>query len=478
MNKEALLKADEYLAAHTDEMLDIITTLAKYPSIAGEAQDGAPFGKACLECLEKAAEIAKDYGFCAKVAKSKKYAVATRPGNGKVIGIFAHTDVVPISEEDWIFTKPFEPKHMGDVLVGRGVEDNKAGVALAIHAIKLLEFAGLAPKSTVCIYLGSNEESGMLDIEDFVAENKMPDVSLVPDGGFPVSFGEKGICRAHMILDGKFEEIVEFFGGDAYNIMLDKLFVKIKYGKELYAQISEKAAGNKYLEAQKSGDYIILRSFGIPKHAASPEGGVNAACVAAAALCECEALCENDRKLLKSIEELTGDFYGEKLGIACSDECFGKLTSVNGICSLCNGVPNIALDIRYGTKISASELESKLLAAYPNAYIRENKAGFAISKDDGIAKALEKVYAEFSGNADAHGFYMGGGTYARYLKNAFSVGTQAGYIRNDVPELPDGHGGAHQSDEILRIKQFVEAVKVVAFMIHECDKAVCEQTDE
>ena len=67
---------------------------------------------------------------------------------------------------------------------------------------------------------------------------------------------------------------------------------------------------------------------------------------------------------------------------------------------------------------------------------------------------------------------MGGGTYARYLKNAFSVGTQAGYIKNDTPELPAGHGGAHQSDEILRINQFLEAIKVVALMIHECDKAL------
>ena len=99
-------------------------------------------------------------------------------------------------------------------------------------------------------------------------------------------------------------------------------------------------------------------------------------------------------------------------------------------------------------------------------------SGFAIPRDNEIAKKLERVYSELSKDPNAKGFYMGGGTYARYLKNAFSVGTQAGYIKNDTPELPAGHGGAHQSDEILRINQFLEAIKVVALMIHECDKAL------
>ena len=79
---------------------------------------------------------------------------------------------------------------------------------------------------------------------------------------------------------------------------------------------------------------------------------------------------------------------------------------------------------------------------------------------------------ELSGDNEAKGFYMGGGTYARYLKNAYSVGLQAGYIKNDIPDLPAGHGSAHQADEILRIKQFMEALKIIALMIHECDNSL------
>ncbi len=463
---------DKHLAEHKDEILNAILDLAKYPSIMEKAADGAPFGKPCRRCLDAAVELMNRHGFCAKVSSGGSYGLAQFGNGNKTIGIFTHTDVVPVSPEDWIYTKPFEPKRMGDVLIGRGVEDNKSGVVIAIYAVKLLCEVGLAPKNKISVFLGSNEECGMADIEQYAKENKIPDVSLVPDADFPVSFGEKGICRAHIIPDGKFIDITDFSGGTAYNIMLDKLNIKIRYSDTLYNEISEITKDNKYLTVSRDATSVIVNAAGIPKHAATPEGGINAAQVASKALCECSALCENDRKILREIESITGDFYGERLGIACCDDCFGRLTSVNGICTLEDGVPNIALDIRYGTGISAKELENRIIAKYPKSYIHENKAGFAIPRDNKIAKSLEKVYTELSGDKDAKGFYMGGGTYARHLTNAFSVGTQAGYIKNDIPELPAGHGGAHQSDEILRINQYIEAIKIIALMIHECDKAI------
>ncbi len=470
MNKEIIKRMDDYLAACKEEILDCVMTLARFPSIAAEPLPDAPYGKECRKCLDAAVDIMKKGGFDARVCSGGKYGLATLGDGEKTIGLFAHTDVVPVSEEDWMYTKPFEPVRLGDVLVGRGVLDNKSGVAISLYAVKMLCELGLAPKSKISVFLGSNEECGMDDIDAYTAENDMPDVSLVPDAEFPVSFGEKGICRAHIIFEDKFTDIVDFYGGSAYNILLDKAVAKIKYSDSLYAQITEMCKDRKDLKAEKCDDVIKVTALGISRHAAMPEGGVNAASVLAGALCTCTELCENDRKILSRIAELTSDFYGESLGIACSDECFGKLTSVNGICKTTDGAPDIALDIRYGTGISAEELERKILAAYPKAEIKENMPGFAIPRDDKIAKSLERVYSELSGDPDAKGFYMGGGTYARHLKNAFSIGTEAEYIENALPSLPAGHGDAHQSDEVLKINRFIEALKIVALMLHECDK--------
>lgn len=469
MKKEIIAKIDEYLKNNEEKIIEVITRLVKYPSVAEQPSENAPYGKPCRECLEAAANIMAEYGFTSKVADSGRYALASYGEGEHTIGLFAHTDVVPVNPDEWIYTQPFSPKRIGDVLVGRGVEDNKAGVAASIFAIKALEAAGVKLNSRISVFLGSNEECGMDDIEAYALENTLPDVSIVPDGGFPVCFGEKGICRAHVIIKEPFSDITEFCGGMAYNIMLDKLSVKMKYSDALYSAASEIAKENDRITASKEGESICVTATGIPRHAASPEGGLNAASVFAAAFENCEALCEKDRKILHDIAILTSDFYGESIGIACSDECFGKLTSVNGICCMNEGRAEITLDIRYGTGIGEKELEEKILSAYPESYIHENKAGFAIPTNNPVAQKLEKVYATLSGDENAKGFYMGGGTYARYLKNAYSVGLQAPYVKAEAPSLPDGHGEAHQADEVLRIPQFLEGIKIIALMIAECD---------
>ncbi|MBR3996385.1 MAG: Sapep family Mn(2+)-dependent dipeptidase [Clostridia bacterium] len=473
MYKEINEKFDRYIDAHKEEMIDVISELVKYPSVKGEPCENAPYGVHCRECLDASVEIMKKYGFDAKTSNGGKYGVANFGQGDKTIGIFVHTDVVPASESDWIYTKPFCPKKVGDVLFGRGVQDDKAGVAAAIFSVKMLCDAGIKLKNKISVFLGSDEETGMGDIEAYTAENSMPDVSIVPDGDFPVAFGEKSICHVHIFPDGKFENVTEFCGGTAYNIMLDRVKVKIKYKEDLYREICEKSKDNGRLTVEKDGDQIEILATGVAKHAAMPEGGINAAQVASKMLSECRCLCKNDRELFSKIEEITGDFYGEKLGVACSDPFFGPLTSVNGICSISNdGVPDIALDIRYGTAIVAEELEQKIKEAYPTARICENSRGFAIPEDDKTARSLERVYASLSGDKNAKGFYLGGGTYSRHLKKAFSVGLQAEYVECDVPELPTGHGGVHQSDEMLKLPQFFEAVKLLALMIYECDKAL------
>ncbi len=470
MNKQINEKMDKYLADNKEKILECIIDLVKYPSVMSEPAPGAPYGKACRECLDAALEIMRGGGFDTRVAPDGKYGLASLGNGEKTIGIFAHTDVVPVSESDWVYTKPFEPKRIGDALIGRGVSDNKAAVAIALHAVKMLCEAGCAPRSRIEVFLGSNEECGMDDIISYTAENKMPDVSLVVDNEFPVCYGEKGIFQTKVVFEKPFTDIVEFCGGNAYNIILDSINAKIRYSDKLFEELSRCAKGNKRISAEKNGDFILVNAAGIASHAAHPEGGINAAAVLADALCGCASLSENDREMLCRIKELASDFYGESFGIACADEYFGRLTCANGICSLEGGVPCLTLDIRYGINITGKKIKSAILAEYPATVVVEDKPGFAIPRDDKFAVLLNNVYAEVSGDKEAKGFYSGGGTYARYLKNAFSVGTQASCVKDDVPELPNGHGEAHQSDEILRINGMLEAIKIIALMILNCDE--------
>ena len=101
---------------------------------------------------------------------------------------------------------------------------------------------------------------------------------------------------------------------------------------------------------------------------------------------------------------------------------------------------------RYGDTYAACDIESNsensLNTTGFDITYKDNRAGFSIDKNSKIPLALEEVYAECTGKK-LKSVLMSGGTYARRLKNAFSVGT---YIISDdrkasVLKMPDGHGG-------------------------------------
>jgi succinyl-diaminopimelate desuccinylase len=88
--------------------------------------------------------------------------------------------------------------------------------------------------------------------------------------------------------------------------------------------------------------------------------------------------------------------------------------------------------------------------------------GFSIDPDSKIPELFENIYKEISG-FDKKSFKLGGGTYARHLENAFSVGTfcETADRKTPVFEMPAGHGGAHQCDEMIDIESFFAAVRII-----------------
>ena len=92
--------------------------------------------------------------------------------------------------------------------------------------------------------------------------------------------------------------------------------------------------------------------------------------------------------------------------------------------------------------------------------------GFDIPESE-VTKMLESVYNEITGKEEPL-CYLGGGTYARHLKNAFSIGTEEG--RPNGFEMPEGHGGPHQCDEMIDIDGFFEAVRIIMHFVLEYEK--------
>ena len=85
----------KYLEEHKQEMIDFLAELVAVPSVQGEAEEGAPFGKEPKRALEIMLEKCRESGF--NVENVENY-VGTADVNdlSPELGILAHLDVVPV----------------------------------------------------------------------------------------------------------------------------------------------------------------------------------------------------------------------------------------------------------------------------------------------------------------------------------------------------------------------------------------------
>ncbi len=468
-------KIKEWIEEHRDEILEKWMRIASIPSIKGEAETDAPFGKACAEALRACSDMFSEYGFESGLYSGNKYALASLGDGEKTIGIFSHSDVVPVNEEDWIFTKPFEPKIVEGTLIGRGVEDNKSGVMAALCAMRIIKECEIPLKSRIVTFIGSEEETGMSDIRAFVEEQPMPHVSLVPDADFPCSIGEKGIFHFWAKSDEVLCDIVEFKGGEAFNIVLDKAVVKLKNNLGLKAELEEKINGKEQFSLEEKDGLLVLTAKGIAKHACEPEGSVNAAYLAAELISDVEAISDADRDVMKTVKKILACPFGTSMGIDHDDIRFGKLTFVNGMVAVENGKLMLSFDTRYGSTLEPEVLEKRVIDSFGTLgwkiEINSHSKGFSIADDSPIPSALEEVYGAVTG-FERKAIRLGGGTYARILENAFSLGTFTMRADREKPfmEMPAGHGGAHQADEKIDIEGFFDAVRVLTQYIINIDE--------
>lgn len=465
----------DWIAKNHGEIIKKWIEICKIPSINADAQKGAPFGEACKKALVKCTDMFKECGADTKVYEDEGYSLCSFGSGEKTIGIFTHSDVVPAGD-GWLYTKPFEPVVKDGALIGRGVEDNKSGIMAAFSVMKILKSCNIPLKSRIQLFIGSNEETGMEDIKAFKDAHKMPDISLVPDADFPCSTGEKGICQLYAKSSGKLSDIIDFCGGEAFNVVLDKATVTLKKSEALFDELTLKAKENDRIVVMAENDTIILLAKGISKHASMPEGSLNAAYLAAKFLSRVEALNEADRNIMKEAAHILSCPFGTSMGLDYCDDLFGRLTFANGMVSVEEGSLKLSFDIRYSSLLNTEDLIKKTERSFKelgwDTIVNYSSEGFSIDEKSEIPKAFEEIYSEVTGLTEKS-IKLGGGTYARVIKNAFSVGTKA-MTKGKKPQLkmPKGHGGVHQCDEMIDIESFFTAVRIIFYYILKMDEEI------
>lgn len=326
--------------------------------------------------------------------------IALLPGSRRrTIWILSHLDVVPEGDRSLWRTDPFELQVEGDLLYGRGVEDDHHGIVASIFAVRALLEAGQEPAYTIGLALVSDEETGsQKGLAYLLAHHpelfSPQDLIIVPDAGNP---------------DGTLIEI-----------------------------------------AEKSMLWLRLEVQGRQCHASKPDLGVNTLRASAHAIVALEALGRKFNALEPFFDPPHSTFEPTKIE--------ANVDNINTIPGLgvfyldCRVLPDYDLgQVRAKVREIADEIEQRFGVAIKVTAMQEVQAPPATSADAPVVKALEAaVRAVYQRQAKPRG--IGGGTVAAFFRRQ---GLPAAVW------MSDNHT-AHQPNEWVNINTLIGDCQVLA----------------
>ena len=452
MNNPALDKAVEALRPQLEQTL---AAWIRIPSVKDAPQPGAPFGADVRRMLDRAIEDGR--ALLGNARDVDGYACDMEIGQGEdVIGILAHLDVVPAGD-GWQ-VDPFGAQVVGGKMYGRGTSDDKGPAVAALYAMKAVQDAGIPLGKRVRLSLGCDEESGMEDIAYYDKAIGLPAVGFSPDAEFPVINTEKGILQMRLHAPLTCDRLVSIQAGTRPNVVPGTATAVVR-GEDTvqraaaFAQQADIRLGSEPAE----GGAFRLTVTGVPAHASTPWQGVNAAGQLLRVL---QAAGVGGDCLSTLADAIGHDSDGTGLGIAGSDGVSGPLTVNLGLLSYDGQALQATLDCRYPVFFSDAQIVRFVK-------LRLSGVGFEVETGHGaqphhvpassfIVQTLLKVYGELSGR-EAKVIAIGGGTYARCMKQAVAFG----------PLFPGEEELAHQAGENVDLAQLMLSVRIFAYAIAE-----------
>lgn len=462
---------------HLEELIRDIAVLVSCPSVsepekAEENRDrradiAEPYGHGVAAAFQAAAEIAKRYGFTVCRNSHVLRVICKYPDipGGKEIGIWGHLDVVSPGP-GW--TKdPWMMEYRDGFLLGRGVKDNKGPAMAALYALRYLKENNVRFPYGLSLYLGASEENGMKDIMAYRKEGgRFPDFSVVADGRWPVAYGEKGQILAELTCRlPENSAIYGLEGGEADNAVCGSARAWLK------DRIQINNIPDPVHVSSENGRFC-LEAQGNTRHAAFPEGGINALGVLSGVLAE--LLTGVHRILFQTIERIASGCDGSSLGIACEDSESGPLTCVVTGARLRNDhVLALRINIRYPAVCKEEKLLDQFIKGCESqgfsCQILRSSKPVRTNKNHPLVTALMKGYVRASRKPDVP-FILSGGTYAGHLPQAVSFG-MGGWPEPGLTELVGpGKGGAHGADEAVLVDNLLHGIEVYIEALAELGK--------
>ncbi len=456
-------KIKEYIYSHKNEMLADLASLIEIPSVKGEPEEHAPFGREPKRAMDKMLEICKGMGFdiasCMDVAGSADYAP---DGVDIALGVLCHMDVVPCEPENWA-TAPYKLTEKDGILYGRGVIDDKGPAIAALYAMKCIKDLGIPLSKGVRLIFGTDEENGSGDMEIYMKHEKLPPNVFTPDGSFPVINVEKGMMRS--FFEGSYEggEVVSFHGGSIPNAVPDKARAEVR--ADLAAVQAAIAADNSgaVFTAEQSGVLVSIAAGGKSAHASTPESGVNAV-TALISLINRLGFSGSQADMLRGLENIfpCGETDAASVGLKASDKT-GATTLVFSIFDMEEGSCKGVVDVRFPTCLNLAVVEEKERAALEAAgcefvsYLGDEP--HCVDEDSEFVQALLRVYERIEGEK-GRCIAIGGGTYVHHVEGGVAFGAERG----------DTDYHMHGADEFIPLDELLKDAVLFTHAIAEICK--------
>jgi predicted dipeptidase len=440
-----------------------------------------------IKIADKIKGLAQAFNLNFRNIDNRVYEISLEGSGDEVVGIHAHADVVPVTPENWVLkdgTKldPFKVTLIGDRMYGRGTEDDKNGIVVAMYAMKVIKEEKLPLARNFKLLVDTTEETTGDAIPYYFEHNPTPNYNLALDGGYPVVIAEKGYGTvmanfAKRKGDGRGAEIISMTGGMATNqipstsvaiLVSDKSAELAANLQKAGADYAKRNGGNFQVSAKVEGKDVKLTVTGVSAHSSEPESGVNPV---ARMLDFINSL---DGKIALKHNHITDaaryaadnwglDYLGGKLGVGFSDEFMGPLTTSLTFVGMDDKTFKLAVNLRVPKGESPERLKAKI-AEKIGAWSK--KTHVAAAFDYSIAepmyrnpegewvKALLAVSTENLGMEHKFGS-SAGATSVHELPN----GVQFGLARPEVKYT------GHTDNEFKTVDQFLLDLQIVTEMM-------------
>lgn len=461
----------ELIDSYKEDIVKSTQEIIRIKSVEDEEKPNMPFGEGVYLALDYALNLAKEMGF--KTKNLDNYAGHAEIGEGEeTVGILVHLDVVP-EGDGWTYP-PFGGEIHEGKIYGRGTIDDKGPAIACLYAMKALKESGVALNRKIRMIFGTDEESGWGCVKHYFEHEKAPDMAFIPDAEFPVIYGEKGIIVFDLVKKIKTSSegkaiLKSLKGGNAPNMVPDycEAVIEVEDSTQIEEKFNSFVEYTKYpLHMEKDKNTITVSAQGISAHGSTPEKGKNAISYLMAFLGKIFDESSDVGQFIKVYNDrIAFKHNGESIGAGFEDDISGKLNFNPGIIKLEQDEIKLTINIRYPIKLTAKEVYDGIRDNLKDTDIeliegKSDNRPLYVPKDNELVKKLMKVYREQTKDVDSEPITIGGGTYARALKNAVAFG----------PVFPGQEDVVHQKDEFISIDHLMRITKIYAHALYELAK--------